>query len=438
MSRRILVHTEKTAPRVRHIFGLMLGERLGLDPTFTDDLTVFLQEDGPKLSYGGEALSGAPHFHAHGLLFELGIRPIDPEVTVDENGHIMVFPHENGKGELAFDPFAAAFYLTSRYEEYLPHATDRHGRYDPVLSLAFRSGFLKIPVVDHWVLMLRDVLSAHFPKLSITRPGYRFTSTIDVDNAFAYRHKGPVRTAGAMLRSIGKGEHVMGRIATLVGLSPDPYDTYSFLRAAHGQYGADARFFFLLADPDHHDRNLPHTCAALRQLITETAEWAEVGIHPGFRSNSEPQRVAMEKSRLENILQERVTGSRQHFLLMRFPDTYRTLANAGITDDHSMGYATRTGFRAGTSDSFLFYDLGKEESTALRIHPFACMDATLRQYLGLTPAKAMAEVDLFAESIRAVGGHFISLWHNETVSDHQHWAGWRDVFVHTLKVGTAK
>jgi len=435
MSGQILVFTTHITPRVRYIFELLLGERLGLQPDFTDSHDAFLQASGPKLSYGQERIPDVLHFHAHGLLTESTIRPLQPDVITDGQGHVIVFPSDEHKGELPFDPFAAAFFLITRYEEHLPHATDHLGRYDATQSTAFKDGFLSIPVVDQWVFLLRDILLRHFPQLNLQFPKYRFTSTIDVDNAFAYRHKGLFRNVGGMLKEMTQPHLAMERFLVLMGRTPDPYDTFSFLKEVHAQHRADVRFFFLLADRSDHDRNLPHTNAALQKLIVETATWAQVGIHPGFLSSAEPHRIAMEVSRLDGILRQTVTSSRQHFIKLTFPDTYRALANAGITDDFSMGYPTHLGFRASTSDSFLFYDLKSETALPLRIHPFTCMDVTLRQYLGLTPESAMAEVERLVNSIREVGGHFIPLWHNETVRDSGEWAGWREVFIHTLKSG---
>jgi hypothetical protein len=63
---------------------------------------------------------------------------------------------------LGFDPFSAAFYLTSRYEEYLPYVKDRFGRFEARESFSYKMGFLKYPVVDHYAMMLRQSLSIVF------------------------------------------------------------------------------------------------------------------------------------------------------------------------------------------------------------------------------------------------------------------------------------
>jgi hypothetical protein len=94
-----------------------------------------------------------------------------------------------------------------------------------------------------------------------------------------------------------------------------------------------------------------------------------------------------------------------------------------------MGYAEQPGFRAGTSLPFHWYDLSEERSTELLIHPFACMDTTLNKYMGLSPEEALNKLRRIIDNTFEHRGHFISLWHNETLSEKGIWKGWRKVYV---------
>jgi hypothetical protein len=105
----------------------------------------------------------------------------------------------------------------------------------------------------------------------------------------------------------------------------------------------------------------------------------------------------------------------------------------GIKEDYSMGYASCSGFRAGTCTSFLFYDLVSDCETNLVIHPFLVMDVTLKQYLGLNPGEALDRIYRLVEIVKAVNGTFTSLWHNESLSEHGVWKGWRSVFEGMVK-----
>ncbi len=438
MSSNILVFAGNITPRVRYIFTLLLEDRLGLKTSFTDNSAQFEEQIGVKLSYAKDAISDELHFDCHPLLFETCIRSVETTVT-KANGIIQLFEISEQRGTLRFDPFAAAFFMLTRYEEYLPSKTDEFGRFDATESMAFRNGFLGEPVVDQWTHLIKDILKTRFPELEFKKSEYSFTSTIDVDNAFAYSNKGIWRSFGGIGKSIiaRNWNDITARIRALIGVIPDPYDTYAYLQQAHQNASATVIYFFLLGNRGTYDKNVAHTNVALRKLIQLLGKSAQVGIHPSFQSNHDTALIAVEKLRLEEIVSGPITRSRQHFIMLSLPSTYRNLVKCGIKEDYSMGYATHLGFRASTAIPYLHYDLTSEECTALRIFPFTYMDGTFKHYLKQTPQESMLEIDQLVERVRKVDGHFITIWHNETVRNTGEWRDWRQVFEHTLKVANA-
>ena len=103
---------------------------------------------------------------------------------------------------LPFDPFAASFYMVSRYEEHLPFIKDKHDRFEAAQSLAFQKGFLHKPIVNIYAKKIREILAEAFPELQFKDKKYEYVSTIDIDNAWAFKEKGFLRTTGALLRSL--------------------------------------------------------------------------------------------------------------------------------------------------------------------------------------------------------------------------------------------
>ncbi|MBL7924890.1 MAG: hypothetical protein JNL88_11885, partial [Bacteroidia bacterium] len=146
MANQLLVYTTKKSPRLKYIFDLILGDLLGLDYHFTDKAGEFKNHDGPKFSYCDHQLTDEPFFFASRLLFEKGIE--DQQINVFEWKGMPVFFGTHPKYILPFDPFAASFYLVSRYEEYLPHIKDEHMRFSPQQSLAYQKNFLHKPMVN--------------------------------------------------------------------------------------------------------------------------------------------------------------------------------------------------------------------------------------------------------------------------------------------------
>jgi hypothetical protein len=158
-----------------------------------------------------------------------------------------------------------------------------------------------------------------------------------------------------------------------------------------------------------------------------------IGIHPSFASNFNAGLKKHEFARFSGLLGKRPEISRQHFLMLKFPYTYRELIEQGIREDFSMGYASRAGFRAGTCAPFRFYDLPRELETDLVVYPFAFMDVTLQQYLSVSPEEALDHVMDILDKIKKVHVTCVSLWHNESLSEQGRWKGWRRVFEEMVK-----
>ena len=88
------------------------------------------------------------------------------------------FFNAGSKSSIPYDIFAASFFLISRYEEYLPHVRDKHERFNPEQSIAYKFRFLEKPVVDLWAMKLKEVLSEKFPKFEFPEREFNYISTI--------------------------------------------------------------------------------------------------------------------------------------------------------------------------------------------------------------------------------------------------------------------
>ena len=62
------------------------------------------------------------------------------------------------------------------------------------------------------------------------------------------------------------------------------------------------------------------------------------------------------------------------------------------------------------------------------------MDATLLYYLKLSPQASLIQISELIEEVKNVNGTFISLWHNDTFSNHKQWEGWQSVYTEMVKV----
>lgn len=433
----LLVYCSHITNRTRYALGLVLETLLGLEWRATSLEEEFRQYGGPRIQYAGKPLdAGGVFVLASGILSERAVRSFQPGVTW-KDGLPLLFPSPESACGIGFDVFSAAFYLVSRYEEYLPFRKDRFGRFEALESFSFRHGFLHIPVVDRYALLLARALKREFPRLDFPDRSFRQIPTIDVDVAYAYRGRGLVRTAYGTMGSLLRGDlsAVRRRFQVLAGKARDPYDTYDLQLRLHRRYGLKPHYFFLCGDYGPYDRNISFFSATFQNLVKKISDYAVTGLHPSFEASDHPEGLETEVRRLSRLLNREVRFSRHHFLRISLPGSYRELIRLNIGHDFSMGYASRPGFRAGTCTPFHFYDLGEESITSLKVYPVSIMDGTLRDYMGLSPDQAIQQIGSLMKGVRDVGGTWISLWHNDSLSDEGRWAGWLRVYESMLELG---
>ena len=161
-------------------------------------------------------------------MFEQGIN--DQDINIIPFHRTKSFFGVGGNSMFPFDVFAASFYLAARYEEYLPHKKDHFNRFDAEQSLAFNEDFLHQPVINIWVNELVVFLKGLYPDFTIPERKYKFITTIDVDNAYAYKEKGFVRTIMGYAKSLItlNFKDAKDRTKTLLGIQKDPYDTFDY------------------------------------------------------------------------------------------------------------------------------------------------------------------------------------------------------------------
>jgi len=433
----ILVYSHKITPRVRYIFKHIFTRVLLIPLDFTTKVEEFVAHNGPKMSYAKTALGNEFFIRSNELLFQQGVN--DLEINIQQWDTVPCFFNAGAKSSIPFDIFAASFYLISRYEEYLPHVKDIHQRYTAEESLAFKNNFLEKPVVDIWAYKLLNLIKEKFPNYNFTSREYSYISTIDIDNAFAYKHKSLIRGLGGFFKDLFQFKifNVWDRFAVVFRIKKDPFDTFNKIIEIKKQYNIRTIFFFLIADYTTFDTNVSASKNKFRLLIKSMVDYARVGLHPSYFSMQNPALLKKEKKRLENITNMPIMRSRQHYLRFSLPETYQHLIDLEITEDYSMGYASNVGFRAGTCTPFYFYDLDFEIQTPLKIFSFALMDTTLNDYMKLTPKQSLGKIRDLKNEVKAVNGTFITLFHNEALSNYLRWKGWSRLYDLMVKIGNS-
>ena len=395
----ILIFTHKITPRVNYICKHVFVRILKMEVAFTTSVEEFVAHNGPKLTYSKTPLGKEFFIKSHDLLFEQGIN--DVEIKMEQWDEVPCFFGTGKNTSIPFDIFAASFYLQSRYEEYLPYVQDAHERFSATDSLAHKNKFLDKPLIDIWALKFLGLFKEKFPDCEQQKREFEFITTFDIDNVFAYRHKGFIRNFGGFFRDLIRFQfrNMVTRIMVLTRFRKDPYDTYDLILSLSKKHQLKTIFFFLIGDYTTYDTNVSSSNASYKSLIKSIADYVDVGLHPSYFTMKNADKLKREKQRLEQIVNIPIKKTRQHYLRLKLPETYQYLIDLEVEEDYSMGYAKHYGFRASTCTPFYFYDLDFEIQTPLKIIPFAVMDTTLNDYLEYVPAVAKSKIKkLIAEA----------------------------------------
>ena len=381
----LLILSPQTSPRLDYVCQVIFERVLGLDFSITDDEEKYKAHTDFKLRY-------VPKIN---LLFGNDIRKQDEELLLQ-------------------DKPALAFYLLTNYEEYLPDCPkDQHGRIVHEQSFVVRHQLHKQATVQRIALEYKALLSKQKPDFSWPNKEYRFVPTFDIDIAYAYKGKTFFHFCGALGKAIltlqwSRAQQIIK--ARQEQDFPDPYDVYDIEKQLCEQHQLQAIYFFLTSDRTQYDRNISPRSPLFSALVQRLKTYATIGLHPSYHSKNQND-IIKEKKTLEEKGQVKIQSSRQHFLKVKFPDTFRNLIAAGITDDYSLGFYDRIGFRNGMAIPFPFFDVKDNKITNLMLHPLLVMDSAAVQELGMEE-KYQKGISQLIQEVKTVGGNMIALWHS--------------------------
>jgi hypothetical protein len=420
----ILLYTTHPLVRFNYIASTILGEAIN----FTNSIETFFSFDGFKINYSANCFGNENlHIVPHGLLEQAGVEP--QLIYCFEWEGLTAFFETNGN--IPFDFFAASFYLLTRYEEYLPHEKDLFGRYNHINSLAFKKNFLHQPLIQLWM----KKISVKCNSLFLTDESWLFIPTYDIDIAYSYSYQGILRNVFGFFRDFIKGnsDDIGERLAVLGGTKKDPYDVYNWLDLLHSSLLLKPIYFFLVAENKRgYDKNIDPNSAAMKSLITYHSKKYEIGIHPSIQSSISKSILKSEINILKNLIGKEVKASRNHYIKIEFPNTYQELINSKIKHDYSMGYPTINGFRASYAKPYQWFDLTKNNLTELIVHSFCYMDATAIFQERIAIDKANSDLQYYLDTVKKVGGEFITIFHNNFLTNQITFKLWKDLYADFL------
>ena len=357
------------------------------------------------INYSSEHFKGFYSIYRDDLLLQESIT--SQHLFISREHQMPVLFQTTDHFDLRFDIFSCIFYLLTRYEEYLPHETDVHGRYKSSNSILSKHEFNFSPIVELWLNHFKNELLQINSSMQFREYSFEYLPTFDIDNAFKYRGRNWLKRPP----NIFKKEY---RTSLLSG--NDPFDTFDFILEEIEKNKLNPLFFFLLSDGNKNDSNVSPHSEKLHELIKRIGiAGFKTGIHTSYCA-MEDHTIEEEKKLLEGLSSTRTILCRQHFLRINFPEYFRNISKAGIEIDYSLAYPDVIGFRAGFSREFPYFDLIENRSTKLILQPSAWMDATYEYYQTKNYLKLTQEFLQFIRQIWKINGKLVTIFHNDLIA----------------------
>lgn len=425
---QVIVFTPLVSNRLVYACDFIFKQGLKINYTLTGNPDEFLKSGLAKINYSDQEFEKAINILPSGLLFETGIRKLHPKG--DKRGELIYFFSTPG-ASFHFDIFSAVFYFISRYEEHLSYVKDLYGRFEIRASLLYLVSYYRTPLLDKWILELKDALLRQKNTIVFPVKKLRYLSTIDVDNVYAFKTKPFGRMAGANLKDFLNLNfaNISQRFQTRYLKRPDPFDAYKLQMDVSEQSGVPLVYFFLCRNNTAYDRSINPSHPMLKQLLHSITERkVPVGLHPSYFSSEEPGLFEKEIKLLRNNSGQQVDMSRQHYLRFNIKDTPKQLIALGVKYDYTMGYSSEPGYRAGTTLPFYYYDFENEKPFDLLAVPFVIMDGAYYLYKKMGVQASEQDIHDLAEEARKVNGLFVTVFHDRTFWIRE-FPGWKQLYV---------
>ncbi len=367
---------------------------------------------------------------------QYGTKNSIPSLPLQEIEHIPLLfgtPEISHSGQTILihaDIIASTYFMLSRYEEWITtDAIDQHGRFEGKAAIAYRAGFLHRAIVDEYGKFLRKWMKKCGIPIEEKPCGFsKIYLTHDIDQLSKYRSfRG---FAGGFFRSLTKKDDTLPEIFhSFYGqASNDPLYTFPGIYEINNHFiqtnktkSVETIFFFKTLKTNLPEDKPYYNCKgkdAQGLLDFCHKNNIQIGLHTSYYSADNPKNIPLEKIALEAAAGIPIRYNRYHYLRANSAEAMEMLAQSGLSDDFSLGFASLSGFRLGTSKAVKYINPKTQQISVLTIHPLSIMDCTLesQQYMHLSYPEAFNNAKSIIDTVFEHHGELVLLFHNNGFS----------------------
>ncbi|MBL0024735.1 MAG: hypothetical protein IPO98_06795 [Saprospiraceae bacterium] len=312
------------------------------------------------------------------------------------------FSNRDGADFIPFDIFETIFFHISRYEEWACSESqlDVHNTMKSSEQYLVKNGLHDVPLVDLLVHYFYSKIGLQ-PKNIQT--SYTITHDIDVMSKYPSFYKF-IRGYGNIIlyqkhKLKNLALHTYHYMLFILGICPDPYDTFDWLLIKDHPPIQDKVIYWLSGGTTKFEGFFNITDKKVKQIMQlAKSHGYEIGLHPSYDSFENDTTLINEKRILESISGHKIIHSRQHFLRYSIRITGKILEKANLETDSSLGFRDRIGFRCGTGFPYHLYDFEREKPFKFLELPLVVMDMAAMHECGWNSLKWTEHINQFIQA----------------------------------------
>ncbi|MCO5247412.1 MAG: hypothetical protein M9887_00460 [Chitinophagales bacterium] len=409
-NKRVVILSSIRSERLIFVLDTIFGQRLKVNYILSNQSNV-IQGNDIVIEYNFTPSTSYPFIKAEEIIVEKNIHPDFKPAIANHEENLLIFP--SVESFLGFDIFSAVFYCLSHYDAYTQTKFDEHKRVKFAEWFPRVSGLDRFPYIEIWIQKLKVFIEEQ--QLECISPTFKQDISFDIDHFYLISQRPLIHHIKATIKDIYylRFFNLFKRWMIIFGLAEDPGER--FFDILDYQNNEKFSFFILMKQGGKDSLNVLNEVK--RKLIRKLENIGEIAIHPSYHSSQKPELISKEKKQLEEIIQDKVSVSRFHYLKFQFPNSFYHLVENGISIDKSIGYYDRCGFPSSTSLPYDFFDPVANKKLELQIHPFVWMDSQNKYYRQIDEKEEKQELIELKSLVKRYDGHFNVVFHNDSMID---------------------
>ncbi len=332
---------------------------------------------------------------------------------------------------IGVDILGSAFFMLSRYEEFMDAKKDEHSRFSSKSSVLNGSNVISRPIINEYLELLWGAIESIDNDASRNDREFKKYISCDLDfvlNPISCSFMKSLRRAVYEIVRQNNYKSVINIINNYINIKTNNieddlyYKNIFWIMDENEKVNNKVAFYFIpISSNKCFDPEIDITHKIVQSVLKKISlRGHEVGIHPAYNSYDDELffNKSVEQFKLiinKNNINQDSLGGRQHFLRVSFPKTFHFWEKNNLMYDSSLIFPDKIGFRCGICYSYPMFDVVNKSALNLVQRPLLIMDGIIFSKDKMnydysdSSLEKLIEIKKLCKFFR---GDFTLLWHN--------------------------